>query len=260
MQQQTAPVNDISLLIKESTVMSYQADNQGRLSLSNLCNLLQEIAWNHANILGVGYEHLLKDNRFWVLIRMYVEIYAYPLWKDAISIRTWPKGAEAFMALRDFKVFGRDGSLAAAASSGWLILEKENKRPVRLDEFRKRVSLREGEHALEKKLLKIEMPQGETIAEQRHTVAYSDIDVNNHVNNAKYVEWIMDAWYGLGAEQPAVAGIELNFLSEAFLGEEVSIKLCRNAGGDSFYAQVFRGNPDSGSGEIIRARFSVSGS
>lgn len=264
MNQQNSATKDISILTKDFPILSYHADHKGRLSLSNLCNFLQEIAWNHANILGVGYDHLAENNQFWVLIRMYIEIYAYPLWQETITIHTWPKGTEAFMALRDFKVFDKAGSLAAAASTGWLILDKNTKRPVRLEQFRKRVPLREAEHALSKKLVKLDA-KGETIASVPHIVGYSDLDVNNHVNNAKYTEWIMDAWYGLSevpsipAARTAVTRFEINFQSEAFLGEEVTITLRRTTDGtDSFCAQVFRGDVEGTGEEIIRARFSVS--
>src|SRR5215813_912680 len=71
-------------------VHSYEVDFEGRATLETLCHYFQEAAWNHAERLGVGYSHLQREQRLWVLSRLLIKIDGYPLWGDAISVRTWP--------------------------------------------------------------------------------------------------------------------------------------------------------------------------
>ena len=67
--------------------------------------------------------------------------------------------------------------------------------------------------------------------EIRHTVVYSDIDFNGHVNSMKYLEWMIDT---LGAEELAALDpppdrplrVDINYLHEARLGDAVVI--CRD--------------------------------
>ena len=58
----------------------------------------------------------------------------YPEWKDNIEIKTWPKGVDGLFAIRDFQIF-RNGEIIGRATSYWLILDADSKRPKRLDDF-----------------------------------------------------------------------------------------------------------------------------
>ncbi len=55
-------------------------------------------------------------------------------------------------------------------------------------------------------------------------VRYSDIDLYRHVNNARYIQWIMDG-YSLEMHTDFEPGVfEINFVSEAKMGDEVVIQ------------------------------------
>ena len=76
---------------KESfKITSYQVDFQENIKPTNLMQLFQEAAGNHAAHLGAGYNALLEDKLFWALSRIRVEIGKLPKWGDEIRIETWP--------------------------------------------------------------------------------------------------------------------------------------------------------------------------
>ena len=54
-------------------------------------------------------------------------------------------------------------------------------------------------------------------------VSYSDLDLNNHVNNAKYIEWILDSYPLEKMKTYNINSVELNYMSEALFGEKVSL-------------------------------------
>ena len=56
-----------------------------------------------------------------------------------------------------------------------------------------------------------------------HIVAYSDVDMNAHANNAMYMQWAMDAVeYGLASSR-SVKELTINFNHETKAGDKVMI-------------------------------------
>ena len=203
-------------------VKSFHSDQNGRLTLHALFQFLQESAWDNALKNDFGFEALDNKNSFWVLSRILVQIDEYPSWKDEIQIKTWPKGADGFFALRDFKIFNKQKKIGSATSS-WLILDKQKHRPCRLDQFNFKHDNFYTEHAIEGVLTKIKYPTEEQLKDHRKVYA-SDLDVNKHVNNATYVRWITDAYFSENNKN--IHSFEINFNSELMLNDAFTTWQC----------------------------------
>src|SRR5512133_845333 len=117
----------------EFRVHVYDTGPDGRLSLTSLFNYMQDIASDHAEKLGFGRDDLMRDNRFWVLSRIYAVFNRWPLWGDSLSLTTWPDGTDHLFALRSYEAKTGNGALFASASSSWLILDRDTKRIQRPD-------------------------------------------------------------------------------------------------------------------------------
>src|SRR5262249_9114329 len=81
------------------------------------------------------------------------------------------------------------------------------------------------------------------------TARYSDIDVNGHVNSARYVAWLMDAYpveFHLSHE---VRLLELNYLGETLRSDRISI-----SGPDGCRAEQFHSMRKEEGEEVCRAR------
>jgi medium-chain acyl-[acyl-carrier-protein] hydrolase len=208
-------------------IKSYQSDQNGKLTLYSLFHLLQECAWDNARLNNFGYEYLESKNAFWVLSRVKVEMKEYPEWKDEIEIKTWPKGTDGFFAIRDFQIF-KNGKVIGNATSYWLILDKDSKRPKRLDDFNFIHENFLSESAIDKKLERISIGGNISKLEKRK-VYTSDLDVNKHVNNATYVRWILDSYFSKG--QNSILEFEINFTSELLLNDEFVVH--KGEGGES---------------------------
>lgn len=119
----------------EITIHSYEIDFKSRLNIFSLFNYFQEIAWEHAGILHFGLEDLSKRNLFWVLSRVRVEIDRLPQWNEKIKLVTYPRGIDGLFALRDYEIYDSNDNRIISASSSWLILNAQNRRPVRLTDL-----------------------------------------------------------------------------------------------------------------------------
>ena len=195
-------------------------DSRKQLGLVGLLNILQDTAWLHARHLGWGYEDLIDQGTIWVLGRQKLAMQAWPQWGDTVTVRTWPRGATGALAMRDFEILVGDTRLGECTTS-WLILDMATRRPKKLDRAKfEEHSRKDGVLAMEagKVSLRADLRASETFR-----VHLSDLDVNGHVNNTRYAQWILDSLSAEEFEAHEVAGYEINFLSETRVGDTVVI-------------------------------------
>ena len=202
-------------------VHSYEIDQQSRLSIVSAINYFQESAWRNAEAMGFGFSDLAAKDRFWVLSRLYVEMYRYPLWGDTIQLETWPKGMESLFALRDFRIKSSDGhELLGAGTTAWLIIDGTTHRLQRVEHVCEDMPCYP-QNALDRQPEKIALAA--TMTSQTRIVAgYTDVDVNRHVNNVCYLNWAVN-YLPLENHRLTVRSAEINFLSEARLHSPVEI-------------------------------------
>ncbi len=203
-------------------IHTYEVDLHNRLKVSSIFNFMQEAAGSHANNLKIGYEELLKEGLFWVLSRIRIELLELPGFGEEIKILTWPKGTNKLFALRDFLIYNSHEEILGKATTAWLIIDRKTKRPQKIEPFAERFVSIEDKHALEVVPAKIAVPRNKELIYEKK-VGYTEIDVNDHVNNARYVEWIMDSFPKDVYEKNRLDLIQVNFLSESRLGEEIEI-------------------------------------
>jgi medium-chain acyl-[acyl-carrier-protein] hydrolase len=213
--------------IETIKVSLYEVDYLNKLRVDSIFNYLQDAASNHAETLGWGYNNLIKENLTWILYRVKLIINNYKGMGDTIRIDTWPKGVDGLLALRDFKLFDENENIFALASSGWLLVDSNTMRPVKSEKLYKRINhvYLDSENAIIETPGKINAPENiEKIRER--IIMYTDIDVNNHVNNAKYVEFALDCFSTEEFAIKEIKSIHINFLSELKYGDKVTISKC----------------------------------
>lgn len=194
-------------------VRSYEAAQDGRLSLPSLCDYLQEIAGNHAAELGLALGQLGRLT--WVLNRLRVSTDRRPEWGEDVDIVTWPSGRNGLVANREFLVSDSSGT-CARASSQWLLFDLDTRRPVRLPESVTTLRVPDLELPLGPPERMALSPGPELM---RTTVRRSDLDMNGHVNNVRYLDWMLDSLQ----EGAYPRGVDIAFKSEALLGDEINV-------------------------------------
>ena len=208
-------------------IASYHADFTLQLTPASLFCFLQESAWRHANSRGFGWSHLAERNEFWVLAKMHVRIGRMPSWTEKIRSETWSKTPELLTAFRDFEFFDTDNQSIVTATSSWHILNMQTHRPRALENFANEFSV-VNRHAIEEKPQKIVVPVSDAVKSAVQLILPSDIDMNQHVNNTKYVQWAMDNIPFDFQKQHAPREIKVNFLSEARMGESYFVETYQN--------------------------------
>ena len=216
-------------------VRGYEADAFGTLAVPALSGYLGEVAGAHASELGVGLGALMSRGLTWVLVRQRIEIPAAVRLGETIEIETWPAGVDRLAALRDF-VVRRGGEEVARATTQWFVLDLETRKPSRpadvLDARFPREPLDPAVRLSPGKLPGL----ASWHVQKRFHVRYGDIDANQHVTNASYVAWAIEAVPPDVWRSSRPASVEVQFLAETHHGSAVLSRLA--ATGDRSFAHA----------------------
>jgi acyl-ACP thioesterase len=208
-------------------VRSYDVDPGWKLKLSAFFCYMQEAAVNHSYDLGVGYHDLEKYGVFWVLSRIKLKIKRMPSWGEAITIETWPKGKDRLFALRDFVALDSNNNEIISVTSLWLLIKKENHRPQRIQSLPSPLPENEGISAFDEQLGKIK-PLDNLEQKYEREVMTNDLDVNYHVNNARYIDWVLDCFDPLFNVSNSIGNIQINYMDEAKHKDKIIINTSKH--------------------------------
>jgi len=209
-----------SYLELDYKINSHYINTNKKLGLYGLLGILQDVAGEHALRLGFGYEDSKKKGFFWVLVRQKLRINRWPDWNDLVTIKTWTKDIIGIYAIREYEIFVNDQKIGDCSTT-WMILDSQTRRPKKIDNldnlFKPRL-----EKTLEYNAQKVSIPK-EIDSERRLKVQISDLDMNNHVSNIKYAEWILNLIPFSYHKEYVIKEYEINFSNEILLGEKIEL-------------------------------------
>ncbi|KAK6151786.1 hypothetical protein DH2020_014421 [Rehmannia glutinosa] len=187
------------------SIRSYEIGADRTASVETLMNHLQETALNHvknAGLLADGFgstPEMCKRNLIWVVTKMQVLVDRYPTWGDVVQVDTWVAASGKNGMRRDWLVRDSNtGDVLTRASSLWVMMNKETRRLSKIPD---------------EEAAKLD----DNTADYIHTgltPRWSDLDVNQHVNNVKYVGWILESAPLPILETHELAGMTLEYRRE----------------------------------------------
>ncbi len=235
------------------TVHRFDADAFGLLAPAALSGYLQDAAGRSAESLDFGLSRLNALGLTWVLARQRVVLDAPLRLGETLTVETWPSGIDRLAALRDFRVL-RDGAVVGRALTTWYVMDLATRRPSRPDRLLPPERRAQTEHVLPVEAAPLPALAGPTPAtptlERRFQVRYADIDVNRHVTASSYVGWAVEAVEEADWRERRLASLDVQFLAEAFLGQEVRSRSVPGGDGARLHAVV---REEDGK-ELARAR------
>ena len=197
-------------------ITSIYINTNKELSLYGLLGFLQDIASEHSRALGFGYESMKAKDIFWVLIRQKLTMEQWPQWHDKIRIKTWTLPIKSFYASREFEIYLNDQKIGACATT-WMILDSKTRKPKEVSKEALPVHPRT-DYRLTFSANKIKLPDDLKLANTL-TVRNSHLDMNHHVNNVKYSQWILDTIPITLHKEFDIKIFEINFVAETFLND-----------------------------------------
>ncbi|MEF2231384.1 MAG: acyl-ACP thioesterase domain-containing protein [Pseudodesulfovibrio sp.] len=212
-------MNATSPLIFEHAydIRSYEPRTDGLVTLTTICNQLQDVASRHADALGFGFSDLRTTGHFWMLVRLHLIMHRLPGFGETCRVGTWPSGNERLVAARDFLIHDKNG-LIGRATSNWVAVDLETRKACPPDEVLDARCIPDAERALL-------MPPG-AIPRLRDpeftatvTARRADQDINNHVNSVRYGEFCFEAAPAEWTARSRCMALDIQFKNESFAGD-----------------------------------------
>ncbi len=200
----------------DSRIRYSECDREAKLSLEGLINYFQDASTFHSEDLGLGIEHLDKEQQVWVLSAWQIVVERYPAMGERVVVGTFPYDFKGCFGSRNFFLKDEQGNFLAKANSIWTLLDLKNQLPM------KPTPIMMERYVLEEKLdmdyapRKIEVPQG---GEQQEMIVVhrNHLDTNHHVNNGQFVRMAMEYL----PENFAIGQLRAEYKKQAHLGDVI---------------------------------------
>ncbi len=229
-----------------------------------LCGFLQEAAERDAHARGAGMDLLRARGLGWMLVRLVIEVAAWPAEQEEVTVSTWPTGFGGATAERHFRVVSLQGRRLAEASSRWAVVDLAARRVVRVPEDIRRLPIVPKRVPVSLDLLPSFPEEALVLGERTIEVCPADLDALGHANHVRFLEWALGALpegFDHGRE---IARLDLAFKREARQGDRlrtravlveedaVAHELRPDAGGETCVLALTRWRPDPRQIEVSR--------
>ena len=204
-------MSDAKLIIKRE-LQAYQCDRYGNMRPGILMNELQGLGDTHAEMLGCGRTFIHENNIAWVVTHYLVDIVEMPRNGELLTYSSWPAVQDNLRATRDFEVRGTDGRLLVRATSQWILIDLNTRRPLRLNEWLKMDWPTDVIRAYDRRFEKF--PGFDSEKTHIFKCRFDDIDENQHINNGVYAVWATESVGYEYRNRHKLRGIELNYKHE----------------------------------------------
>ncbi|KAI3923608.1 hypothetical protein MKW98_011238 [Papaver atlanticum] len=231
------------------SIRSYEIGADRTASIETLMNHLQETALNHvrtAGLLGDGFgstPEMSRRNLLWVVSQMQVLVDRYPSWGDVVQVDTWVSACGKNCMRRNWLLRDSNtGETLTRATSKWVMMHKETRRLSKMpDEVRAEIEpyFMDCDPILEedsRKLPKLDDDTADFI-QAGLTPRWSDLDVNQHVNNVKYIGWILESAPSTILESHQLYSMTLEYRKEC--GKDSVLKSLTSVSGDASAGSSF---------------------
>ena len=201
-------------------ITAIATDCFGRAKPSVLLYFAQEVAGEHCIQLGTDWDTLQKKHLFWALIRTKVQITRLPTIGQTLTVETWPMPQTRTAYPRCTVGFDEAGNECFRSMSLWVLMDTENRSMVLPGKCDVQVDgiLRGTEPDAPRAL-----PACAAQQHQDRTVMFAELDRTLHMNNTKYLDWVMDLMDQQFHSTHTVSEFTVCYLSEAREGQQISL-------------------------------------
>lgn len=171
----------------------YMLDCNGRIKPGELLRIFGALATDDFTDLGFDYRTLLDAGYFFIVVRASVAVLRQPRDAEEVIISTWPHRVRALQVARNFAMTTPAGEPLVEAQEIYMIISTDTDRVIRMDDFPYKDVIR-----FSSRHVSCPAPRRIKLADTAPQLAcvqptFDDIDVNQHVNNARYVGFVIDA-------------------------------------------------------------------
>jgi acyl-ACP thioesterase len=202
------------------SVTALHADCFGRARPSALLRFAQDAAESHCLLLGTDWDTMAGKGLFWAVIRQRLEITRLPKTGEAVTVKTWPMPTTRVAYPRATEGYDANGNLLFRLISLWVIVDAAS-----------RAMVLPGKSGVNVEGItlgcELKAPAGlgsaDFTAESLRTVGFTELDVNGHMNNTRYLDWLCDLRPASFHKDHPVKAVTICYNNEAKDGQEIRL-------------------------------------
>lgn len=195
---------------------------ENKPSVGDLARRMQQVTEHAMEDLGADIRILNENHLIWVLCFSQIEIFRMPQAGEKTVMFSWPGENRLGMCPRRYVLFSENGEVLFACTSLSSPVNAQTRTMVLPEQAG--ITFPVITIPEEPKNPKIKEKGPAPDREYLHTALESEIDMNDHVNNAFYLDWIepaVDAFTENGKH--SVKSIWISYVKEILCGETVRI-------------------------------------
>ena len=221
----------------------FEMNRYGVASPTTILTLLEETAAEHCHEIDYSLYKLERQNIGWVLVSGAFDMIRYPKYKENIVIRTWLSKYTMVKGYRENIIFDDSGKIIGKAKGIWVFYDIEKRKPVPIiDQIKAKWGLNP-EISQE-----VDLDPIKDLNDSNHQMEYdilkSDVDSNKHVNNIKYLHWLIESLPDDILDNCILKRINARFFSEGKFGEKIRVYK-NNEADQNVFLHTMRSNLDN---------------
>ena len=224
------------MLQKEEYLTTRYCSPLQEISLSSLTLICQELAIEEVERIGYDRTKTIDQGLLWVVGKQHYEITRMPRYEERVQTLTYPGKHLGPFFLRHYRILSQGGEMLIKGVAVWCIID-QNSRTI-VDIAKKGIVLPVESHEGE-----LDFPKGYPMVEGSRKeileASFSRCDVNGHMNNTKYFDFIEDAIPVSFLKEHEIETIDISYKKEIPLGTKVEVSIAESDGNYYFHSDHF---------------------
>lgn len=222
---------------RQFRVRYYECDAYGHLNNAQYLRYMQETAFDASAEAGYDLQRYAEMDRHWLIHDTEIEYLAALHYDDCVTVKTWVADFRRATSRRLYE-FYRGEELVARAHTDWVFLDRVSGQPASIPAEMTQAFLPEGNPNPPPKRQPFQTPPPAPVGvfRTRRQVEFRDLDAEQHVNNAVYLDYASVCGFQVvehfnwPLERMLAAGFgiflrrnRIQYLQPALLGEELEV-------------------------------------
>lgn len=210
-------------LEKDLMVLPSQCDDTACLSVNSVFGIFQDLASEHAPLMGMGAPDLAKDGLFWLTVKTKIRLHRRPEMLSMMHAVSWPEQPGKIRCNRYYRLTDEDGLLAEGKTE-WAIVHLETNRLVPTAQAYNQTLEHLPDTLLPEPFARIPEDFSDAETLEHYRVRSTDIDLGHHMNNVAYPRVMLGAISAAALREKPVREMDVIFRSPCFEGEMLTLK------------------------------------
>ena len=188
------------------------ADMNGHIKLPGVILLSLQVSGMQSIELGVSDKDMLEQhNLVWIITDYDIDVTRLPRFAEEITIETEALTYNRLFCYRRFTIFDEEGEAIIQMMASFVLMDRDSRKVHAVEP--EIVAPYQSEFS--KKLLRgPKYPNLENPVNKDYHVRFYDLDMNGHVNNSKYLDWIFEVMGADFLTQHIPQKINLKYVKE----------------------------------------------